>query len=123
MAPGALVAALGTLASVAAAAVVAWVWIGGAAFSLPHSIHSRVATISQAKIRKTRVWFMGDRQAQPRTTGGVVAEGEAAGIVTGAGDRGNASAGSAPLRVSRPWKAATSSGPVMRAAAGRATTT
>ncbi len=31
----------------------------GAACSLPHSIHSRVATISQAKIKKIRVWFMG----------------------------------------------------------------
>ena len=42
--------------------VVAWAVsavAGGAARSLPHSIHNRVATISQAKIRKVRVWFMG----------------------------------------------------------------
>src|SRR5690606_34719498 len=35
----------------------------GAAFSRPHSIHSSTATISQAKIRNTRVWFI-SRQAQ-----------------------------------------------------------
>ena len=52
--PGAL-AVFGMLASVATAAVAVSAWAGGAAFSLPHSIHSRVATISQAKIRKSVV--------------------------------------------------------------------
>src|SRR5690606_20991836 len=32
---------------------------GGAACSLFHSIHSSTATISQARIRKVRVWFIG----------------------------------------------------------------
>ena len=96
--------ALGTLLVMTAAAVLAGA--GGAAFSLPHSIHNKVATISQAKIRKTRVWFMGGRQTQPTRAGGVASGGreasatessdaqlpEAAGIVTGAGDSGNAAA-------------------------------
>jgi hypothetical protein len=47
---------LGTvLVVIAAAGAVA----GGAACSLLQAIHNRVATISQAKIRKVRVWFMG----------------------------------------------------------------
>src|SRR5687767_11771398 len=62
---GPLVAALafGTVLVVAVAVVLAEA--SGAAFSLPHSIHNRVATANQAKSRKARVWFMGSRQAQP----------------------------------------------------------
>src|SRR5690606_4605709 len=35
----------------------------GARCSLPHSSQSRVATISQAKIRKVRVWFIGQEHS------------------------------------------------------------
>src|SRR5690606_39589291 len=45
---------------------------GGADCSRFHSIHSKVATISQAMIRNTRVWFMGrqaDRLGRRRMTG------------------------------------------------------
>src|SRR5690606_42122800 len=45
-------------ASSATAVVGADAEAGGAACSLPHSIHSRTATISQARIRNTRVWFI-----------------------------------------------------------------
>src|SRR5690606_40205654 len=43
------------------AAVSATACGGGASWSLFHCIHSSAATISQAKIRKVRVWFI--RQA------------------------------------------------------------
>jgi hypothetical protein len=47
----------------------------GSAFSLPHSIHNNVATISQAKIRNTRVWFMWEcssgRRTQPAQAHGI----------------------------------------------------
>src|SRR5690606_15391013 len=48
--------------------------VSGARCSLPHSIHSRVATISQAKIRKVRVWFIrqaGSFAAGRRRSGGM----------------------------------------------------
>jgi hypothetical protein len=99
-----------------AATVGAGAW--AALFSLPHSIHSRVATISQAIIRKTRVWFMGDRQAQPEHASGVDGGMRAAGIVPAGADAGNA-----PARRNRPCSASPSSAPERRAASGRATMT
>src|SRR5690606_30971130 len=93
----------------------------GASCSLFHSIHNRVATISQAKIRNTRVWFMGSRQAHPPPEGGVgsVKEGTSerrdGGIVPSAPGDGNeagakppaatTSIGSAPARCNSPRKA------------------
>ncbi len=81
-APGMLPAAApGTLAWVV---WVATAGVGGAALSRPHSIHSNTATISQAKIRKTRVWFISvqarrGRHAMPARTGkGVQRPGAAA---------------------------------------------
>ncbi len=52
----------GTLWAAAGAELVVGAGVG-ADFSRLHSIHSSTATISQAKIRKTRVWFI-SRQAQ-----------------------------------------------------------
>ena len=49
----------GAVARRAGRVVVALAGVAGAACSLPHSIHNKVATISQAKIRKARVWFIG----------------------------------------------------------------
>ena len=39
---------------------------GGAAFSRLHSIHSSTATISQAKMRNTRVWFISGQARRGR---------------------------------------------------------
>src|SRR5688572_33333106 len=53
-----MAAADGTVLSPCAPVVLALAGVAGAACSLPHSIHNNVATISQAKSKKARVWFM-----------------------------------------------------------------
>src|SRR5690606_27121220 len=65
-AAGAAAVGCGT-ASWATAVVGAGAAAAGAACSLPHSIHSRTATISQARIRKTRVWFIRAGRLGPET--------------------------------------------------------
>ncbi len=94
-------ATAGTAASAGPATVAAGVGsAGGALRSLPHSIHSSIATISQARIRNTRVWFIG-QGARPAQASGVEEEvgdrlgewgGVAAGIVPSVAGTGNAPA-------------------------------
>lgn len=58
-------AAPGTLCAAAGADVVVGAGVG-AAFSRLHSIHSSTATISQAKMRNTRVWFISGQARRGR---------------------------------------------------------